>query len=580
MKKFFAGVTLVSLGLISLSPVQSANGETIDQRTLSSFVGGVTGLSPAQKNQVRAAVEANPLAERFICTGVRFFQQPASENIKVRQRAKAACDFASTLNPSLAIWVQTKSTRARSFAGKVLLTIKTPADPVDLPIPEPSPSQTAQSPTNSPGPAISASPVTSEPPMPLGDPSPASIEICKVPDGRPLSQSTLRPGTQFLGTYGMSNVGFPHSPDLFPVKGEVNFIVVPVAFKDMKGSPQEIDSYLEEQTKKLTEWSEYWSQGQLRYTFQLVRGWQEIPHAVSEFRVADVSRGNRTVEIHVGLANAIAKKVGVTADWNRAHGMFALFPTGFNGIPGEYALRGDIVETPIGAKSFFMKGGGEFHLTGSPWLGLQAKRDLLWSYWAHEILHSQGSNLHAPGNGWPVGVDRNQYPAGGGKVSGAIGSWEAFKKGWILDSQVHCVDARGSFSASNAVLTPLEIRGGDRKIVLVRTKQHEGIMVESRRPVGFSATWSTNDSGIMVSSLNTTVMNDRTGEATGDCGNNRRFAKWSYFLPSDQRPAPANPCGFEPFIIKPGETVTWDGVTVTLVRSAAGADLVSIRKAN
>jgi hypothetical protein len=43
----------------------------------------------------------------------------------VRKRAKAACDYAKELNPSLSTWYQNKPTQARSYAGKVLLTVKT-----------------------------------------------------------------------------------------------------------------------------------------------------------------------------------------------------------------------------------------------------------------------------------------------------------------------------------------------------------------------------------------------------------------------------------------------------------------------
>ncbi len=70
-------------------------------------------------------VDANPDAEKFICTGIRFASAPTSENITVRARAKAACAYAKQLNPALSTWYQNKPTQARSYAGKVLLTIET-----------------------------------------------------------------------------------------------------------------------------------------------------------------------------------------------------------------------------------------------------------------------------------------------------------------------------------------------------------------------------------------------------------------------------------------------------------------------
>ena len=94
------------------------------QRTLATFSGSETNLSVQQKAQVKAAVDSAPDATKFICTGIRYFDQPMSVNIMVRKRAKAACDYAKQLNPNLSTWFQNKPTQARSYAGKVLLTIK------------------------------------------------------------------------------------------------------------------------------------------------------------------------------------------------------------------------------------------------------------------------------------------------------------------------------------------------------------------------------------------------------------------------------------------------------------------------
>jgi hypothetical protein len=97
---------------------------SVYQRTLSAFSSSATGLTSQQKAQVEAAVKANPNADKFICTGIRYYSQPMSVNIMVRKRAKAACEYAKQLNPNLSTWYQNKPTKARSYAGKVLLTIK------------------------------------------------------------------------------------------------------------------------------------------------------------------------------------------------------------------------------------------------------------------------------------------------------------------------------------------------------------------------------------------------------------------------------------------------------------------------
>tara|TARA_B110000259_G_scaffold186506_1_gene237893 strand:- start:1981 stop:3201 length:1221 start_codon:yes stop_codon:yes gene_type:complete len=98
----------------------------VKQKTLATFSSSATTLTAQQKSQVKATVEANPTAEKFICTGIRYYDQPMSVNITVRKRAKAACEYAKQLNPALSTWFQNKPTQARSYAGKVLLTVKSP----------------------------------------------------------------------------------------------------------------------------------------------------------------------------------------------------------------------------------------------------------------------------------------------------------------------------------------------------------------------------------------------------------------------------------------------------------------------
>ena len=95
------------------------------QRTLGAFAVGATSLTAAQRAQIGAAVRLTPDGGKFVCTGIRLQSAPVSENIIVRGRAKAACDFAKQINPSLSTWFQTRSTSARTYAGKVLVTVST-----------------------------------------------------------------------------------------------------------------------------------------------------------------------------------------------------------------------------------------------------------------------------------------------------------------------------------------------------------------------------------------------------------------------------------------------------------------------
>ena len=127
MRKLTAILGSFLLVVSFATPAQSVDEYTVRQKTLATFSSNATTLTSQQRAQVKATVDANPAAEKFICTGIRFYSQPMSVNIIVAKRAKAACEYAKDLNPALSTWFQSKPTQARSYAGKVLLTAKSPA---------------------------------------------------------------------------------------------------------------------------------------------------------------------------------------------------------------------------------------------------------------------------------------------------------------------------------------------------------------------------------------------------------------------------------------------------------------------
>ena len=93
-------------------------------RTLTAFSRTATALTPKQKAEIRATVSRGAANPKFICTGIRLEGQPQALNTLVRKRAKAACDYAKSLNPKLSTFFQTKTTKAASFNGKVLVVSK------------------------------------------------------------------------------------------------------------------------------------------------------------------------------------------------------------------------------------------------------------------------------------------------------------------------------------------------------------------------------------------------------------------------------------------------------------------------
>ena len=95
-----------------------------DQKVIRVFAPRATTLSAAQKTVIKNMVLEHANADKFICTGVRREGGSRAENIMIRLRAKAACEYAKEINPSLSTWYQSKVTKAPSYVGRVLLVAK------------------------------------------------------------------------------------------------------------------------------------------------------------------------------------------------------------------------------------------------------------------------------------------------------------------------------------------------------------------------------------------------------------------------------------------------------------------------
>lgn len=93
-------------------------------KTLSDYPGRATAITAKQKSEIRSVLAKSSGNSKFICTGIRLEGQSQAMNLVVRKRAKLACDYAKSIRPDLSYWYQTKTTKARSYNGRVLVVSK------------------------------------------------------------------------------------------------------------------------------------------------------------------------------------------------------------------------------------------------------------------------------------------------------------------------------------------------------------------------------------------------------------------------------------------------------------------------
>lgn len=407
--------------------------------------------------------------------------------------------------------------------------------------------------------------------------SPSEVDVCRVIDGQSEAARLVRVGTPIDGKRSRGNIGFPLSPQSLPIEGEAKLIAVMVAFKDAPPpSNQSPGVFLGPQLEKMTQWSEFWSQGKFKYSFQLVDDWVTLPVNHADYPVA----GRLGYEVSQGNANEVIKLVTAALppdlDFEGIDGVLAYWAPGIFAFEGDLALRGHegvLLPFPDGDKQVGFWSGNRYHVTSSGGMPAEVKSQFTWSFWTYLMLFAKGLHNHAPGNGWPVGLQQIQESSG--KFSGAMNGWDVFKLGWLDDSQVHCMDPRDFSAPQEFILQSREVLGGERRIGVVPFEGKGAIVIESRRPVGWSEAWGQDDSGLLVYFVDTELDVERIDEQTrGGCGPSPEQQKWAYFLYPDGFSGDCR--NFSNAFIKQGEGVTFEGVRIELVHSDLTQDFVRV----
>jgi hypothetical protein len=90
-------------------------------KTLTKFTGTTKSLTSKQKAEIKTVVTKAKGNPKFICTGVYV---NAKDKVTALKRARAACDYAKSLDKDHSYWAQAKQSKAKSYDAKVMIVSK------------------------------------------------------------------------------------------------------------------------------------------------------------------------------------------------------------------------------------------------------------------------------------------------------------------------------------------------------------------------------------------------------------------------------------------------------------------------
>lgn len=322
----------------------------------------------------------------------------------------------------------------------------------------------------------------------------AALDACRIPTPSP--QATT--GDESF----QPNTGFPFVMDNLPSEGFVKVVVVPVDWDSYRGDPGVLAAEFGE-VDRFVSFYEDVSNGDLSFEVESVDEWLRVPGSPADYSQEYES------DFNLKLAQAAVDASDSRIDYSDVAILIVVLPEnspipagqarfadgsavnhgGFQGFDG--LTRGMQVVSDEGRIPNWMSAGTYFDDPE----GFRNE----WSYYVHEVGHMLeladyylrfGLDLRysprpeqealeipiGPFSTWSV-MGNQDGP------SRTMNAWSRWLVGW-LDDEIYCFDARVPLDqAFDVPIVPLDSEREGAKAVIVRTGEHTGFVIESRRPI-------------------------------------------------------------------------------------------------
>ena len=430
-------VTVVGTLVVAsqIAPIEVVSAAPVTQKTLTSFSTNSLTLSKGQKSEIEMLVLDSPEGTKVICTGIRFESAPLSENIVVRKRAKAACDYAKKLNPSLSTWVQNKPTTSRNYSGRVLINLKPAVSAIVPPIVLP--------PTQLQKDLSLDESITKEKDL-------TDLQVCKTSDVTPRG--------------GGSSNGFPRPATAFTGTLSARILIIPISFSDLRFSEEDYNR-IKAATDKVTRFYETTSYRKVsvKYEFLPKQNWVNMTKSTVDYRLPEniPQRNNQQV-----VEDALAL-VDSSVNFNLYEGVAVL--TGYSSTTrAGQGFPGMVFQTKNGtAKGVTLE------------VGSYSGNDTVM---AHELGHSLFGleDLYVFLNPTRPSVP-DPTPAGPWDMmsnsTGEFFGWNKLLMGWLEPYHVRCITNQAS---SSHYIETIDTISSKSKLILINLSEGVTLAVEAR----------------------------------------------------------------------------------------------------
>lgn len=361
--------------------------------------------------------------------------------------------------------------------------------------------------------------------------------------------------------------GFPIQT-MIPHKGDIDVAVVPVDFGDYPGNPDLI-SKLQFDLPQMTDWSEFYSGGEMVYRVHTTNKWIRAPKEAKYYRSRDgeISEGyqgqdKRILPLLQSQEESVSQLIAASdnfIDWSIIDVVIFIFPVESIEEQTHLYMHMGTFQSPSKGTVRFPVWGENFHE-----LSRFNPNITYWDWSVHEILHWQGLVGHGPLNHSDYSIMTNQYASSAG-----LHAWEAFLLDWWSDDDFTCINPNDILEPINFQFDSIDVLGSSpgQKSLMLPLNKNEILVMEYRT----RGQWSTLESvfeGILIYYIDVNgefVRCDSCDQLIIEQQNFWRLLRNEEIMPCQTQFVPH--CGFPSVVQKPGYELIYENLKFEVLTS-------------
>jgi M6 family metalloprotease-like protein len=349
-------------------------------------------------------------------------------------------------------------------------------------------------------------------------------------------------------SYGTDlSAGFPKVRTRIKSYGNVKALIVPVDFTDVVGKDNPVTFFtpIAEGVNKFYNTISY---GRVAFDFTILPNYVHMDFPISKYGIANTVGAGDVAGYRKAVLDATNSQINY-ADYEAVYFLVPKeMPMSLMGwgpaITAPYEVTGGYIINGAtgGADMYFVTNNG---IDGGTW-----------KWMAHETGHAFGWYDEDYKHESPTLGDWGIMAMSWSNDVIEVGAWDRYLQGWLEEAQVGCTTKDSLATAKEFTINALGETNGDQKAVMIPLSPSKILVMETRRKSMLDNFNQTRE-GLLVYTVDMTI---------GQLGGGYKTIR---------RPGSTD-ATFRDAALQQGDSITVDGVTITVKKSASKADTVTI----